>query len=73
MSESNTNEIELQQEIAADERTLAEGLERAIKFESNTKQELANLESELPGVLLACIQGHGNEERKREIRNRISD
>lgn len=73
MNEPNTKEIELQQEIVADERTLAEGLERARKFESNTKSELANLESELPGVLLACIQGRGDGERKREIRNRISE
>ena len=73
VNEPNTKEIELQQEITADERALDEARARAITFESNAKAELANLEFELPGVLLACIQRHGLEEPKREIRNRISD
>ena len=77
MSESNTKEIELQQEIVTDERTLADGLARARKLESDTKNELANVEAELPGILLAYIQrGYGDEngdEKRREIRNQISE
>ena len=73
MNKPNTKEIELQQQISADERTLAGALERARKFESNTKAELANLESELPNILLSCIHGRGDEEQKLEIRNRISE
>jgi hypothetical protein len=73
MNETNTKQLELQQQIATEEKALAEARSVAIKFESNAKAELANLEAQMPDLLLACVQGHGDEARKREIRNRIRE
>jgi len=68
---SSRKEVEMHQQIIDAESKLAECIQQAVNFENEAKSELNRLESELPDIFLSCILGTGDEDKKREIRNRI--
>lgn len=68
---SSRKEVEIHQKIIDAESELAECIQQAVNFESKANSELNQLESELPDIVLSCILGMGDEDKKKEIRNRI--